>query len=70
MTMFCKGICLELRVKCKGYTETHLRCSNCECYFNANKGDRCPCCRVLLRCRPRNNDYYKKSKDRIKPVAI
>lgn len=57
--MNCKGICsnflaknLDLKIYGR-YKSGHKRCSFCEVYIIWS-GDRCPCCKIILRLKPRN----------------
>ena len=57
--MYCKGICSKYEAarfnpKSEGrYKLGFKRCSNCEIFILCN-GSRCPCCKTLLRAKPRN----------------
>jgi len=67
--MVCKGICNRYKAKWGGVTEYRYangqkRCNVCEIYVSWD-GIACPCCRTLLRTRPRSlgQKIYVKKKN-------
>lgn len=62
--MTCKGICNKFKpekreYKEKMYEEDRKRCSVCEVYVHWS-GTRCPCCKTMLRSKPRGSKIRKK----------
>lgn len=62
--MFCKGECSKYAVKHSpfngGKYESGLkRCSSCEIFMKYD-GNRCPCCGIVLREKPRNSQAKEK----------
>ncbi len=54
--MTCKGICIKYKAKKqpKGhYAVGHKRCQNCDLFIDVGDEIRCPCCRYILRSKPR-----------------
>ncbi len=58
----CKGICIRYKINKNGasprYSQDQKRCQACDIFIKWD-GIRCPCCKCLLRLKPRN----KKDKD-------
>jgi len=56
MTFTCNGICEKLETRtistAKKYRNGQKRCTLCGVFFTT-KNNRCPCCNVKLRTRPR-----------------